>query len=167
MNTETENPRSPDANADGAKLMRIWHRLSPLPLGSLLFSRILGWIIPYTGSMGSVVEQIKPGHSRVRLPDRRRVRNHLNCVHAIALANLAELSTGLAMLSGLPAGYNGILVGIDIRYLKKARGQLIAECICQVPEFRERQEFDVNTEIRDLSGDVVTTATARWLVGPR
>ena len=88
-------------------------------------------MIPYTGSIKARIVRLQPGHAQVRLPDKRRVRNHLNSVHAIALANVAELSTGLAVLSGMPAGINGILIGLEVHYLKKARGELIAECRCE------------------------------------
>lgn len=95
------------------------------------------------------------------------MRNHLNSVHAIALANMAELSTGLAMISGLPTGVNAILVGLTVNYEKKARGELRAECVCSVPDTGIRQEVAIDTEIKDLAGDVVTRATATWLVGPK
>ncbi len=151
----------------GERMLSTWARLSPLPAGKWMFSRVLGFTIPYTGSTGAYVEHLEPGHARVRLKDRRRVRNHLRSVHAIALANVAELSTGLAVLSGMPPGYNGILIGLNVEYSKKARGELLAECQCTVPSFEERTEIPVQTTIKDASGDVVTTATARWLIGPQ
>ena len=136
-------------------------------MGKILFSRILGTIIPYTGSIKARVERLEPGHAIVVLPDRHRVRNHLDSVHAIALANVAELSTGLAMISGLPPGVNAILVGLNISYEKKARGELRAECKCSVPTGDIRQEVAIETEVKDKAGDVVTRATALWLVGPK
>ena len=108
-----------------------------------------------------------PGYAQVLLRDRRHVRNHLRSVHAIALANVAEYSTGLAVLSGMPGGFNGILVKLNVDYTKKARGDLLAECKTEVPEFKERTEVPVVSEIRDSSGDIVCTATAIWLIGPQ
>lgn len=100
------------------------------------------------------------------MKDRRRVRNHLNCVHAIALANLAEYTTGLATLSGMPEDARAILVGLNIRYESKARGLIVAECKAPVPASNERCEFDVSVTLRDTGGTTVATAEAHWLVGP-
>lgn len=151
----------------GERMLSTWAKLHRLPAGKWMFSRILGFTIPYTGSVSATVDHLVPGHARVHLADRRRVRNHLNSVHAIALANVAELSTGLAVLSGMPSGYNGILVGLTIEYTKKARGMLIIECQCTVPAFEQRTEIPVDTTITDESGEIVTKATARWLIGPQ
>lgn len=157
---------SGDSNPLSKRLLSTWAALAPLPLGKWMFGRLLGWMIPYTGSIRATVEHLEPGHSVVSLSDKRRVRNHLNCVHAIALANVAELSTGLAVLSGMPPGFNGILVGLEVEYVKKARGRVTAECQCVVPEFTSRAETIIDTTICDQAGEVVTTARARWLIGP-
>jgi acyl-coenzyme A thioesterase PaaI-like protein len=147
-------------------LRQVWGRLSPLPGGKWLFSRLLGWRAPYTGSMGATVTLLEPGHARVELPDRRRVRNHLDSIHAVALVNLAEVATGLAVLVGLPASMRGILTAFSITYHKKARGRLVAECRCAVPEVRASTDFDVEAIVTDTAGDVVARATARWRLGP-
>lgn len=151
----------------GVKMRNLWQRLSPLPGGKLLFSLLVGFVIPYTGSMRARVEQLQPGHAIVRLPDRRRVRNHLRSIHAIALANLAEFTTGLATLSGMPDTARAILVGLEIEYSKKARGDIISECITSIPVTDQRQEYKIEVILRDSTGDTVATAWARWLIGPQ
>ena len=148
-------------------MRNLWQSLSVLPGGKLLFSLIVGTVIPYTGSMRARVEQLKPGHAIVRLRDRRRVRNHLHSIHAIALANLAEFTTGLATLSGMPDSARAILVGLEIEYSKKARGDIISECITSIPVTDERLEYRVEVILRDSVGDTVATAWARWLIGPQ
>ncbi len=150
----------------GQLLRYRWDTLSALPGGKWLFSKALGLMVPYTGALGSIVQHLSPGHAVITLRDRRRVRNHLKSVHAIALANLLEVSTGLAVLSGMPDDARGILSGLEVNYLKKARGLLTAECHCDIPTTSSRQEYQITGEIRDSEGDVVATAIAHWLIGP-
>lgn len=147
-------------------LMTWWHRLSKLPGGRWMFSVFLGQLAPYTGTMGARVEELTPGYARWRLRDRRKVRNHLNSVHAVALMNLAEVASGTAMIAALPVGVRGIVTGLSMEYLKKARGTLIAECRCTIaPVTIERQE-SIEAIITDAEGDVVARATATWKLSP-
>jgi acyl-coenzyme A thioesterase PaaI-like protein len=150
----------------GARLRSMWTRLAPLPGGRWLFSRLLGLLVPYTASIGARVERFDPGHVVVSLRDRRRVRNHLRSVHAIALANVGELSTGLAVLGAMGPEVRGILTAIEVRYRKKARGPLRSEARCEVPAVEEPVEHVVEASISDEAGDVVATVEARWLLSP-
>jgi acyl-coenzyme A thioesterase PaaI-like protein len=147
-------------------VLALWRQLSPLPFGRELFMLAFGVMVPYSGALGARVESLEPGHVRVRLADRRAVRNHLNSVHAIALANLGEMASGLAMTTALPPGIRSIVTGLSIEFSKKARGVLIAESRVTVPDVTTDIEHDVRAEIRDAAGEVVATVTVRWRLGP-
>lgn len=148
-------------------MLRLWRTLSPLPAGRWIFSRLLAFKVPYTGTARPLVQELRPGYARVSMRDRRTVRNHLNSIHAIALANLAEVTSGLAMITGLPPEARSILTSFSIEYLKKARGTLVAECTTPVLDASTRAEHVIESIVRDATGEVVAKASARWLVGPR
>ena len=150
----------------GPELRRHWQRLAGIPGGKWLFSRLLGRFVPYTGTLGARIDVLEPGHCVVRLVDRRKLRNHLKSVHAMALANLGEMATGLALLNGLPDYTRGILAGFNVEYLKKARGRLVAECRCEIPDNNAEREVEVLCEISNTDNEVVTVARAQWLIGP-
>lgn len=151
-------------DAPGGAIALWWKRLSRLPFGRTLFSILIGRMAPYTGTMGARIQELGPGYSRWTLRDRRGVRNHLDSIHAVALVNLAEVASGTAMLTALPPGTRGIVTGLSMTYLKKARGTLTAECRCDVPEVNGQANYDVHAEIRDASGDVVARGTVNWLL---
>src|SRR6478672_9496677 len=111
-------PRS--ARLDGHRnLVRdAWNFLSGLPGGKILFSRLVGRMAPYTGSINATVTVLRAGYAEVQLHDRRGVRNHLDCIHAIALANLAELAGNVALMYSLPDDARFIVSGFDIEYMK-------------------------------------------------
>jgi acyl-coenzyme A thioesterase PaaI-like protein len=153
-------------DAPGARLSRLWRTLSPLPCGTWIFSRLLGFMVPYTGSIRPHVRVLEPGHARVEVRDRRAVRNHLRSVHAIALANLAEVTSGLAMLVGLPPNVRGIPTAISIQFQKKARGPLVGESSVSIPSVTGPVEHDVRASIRDGAGELVAEATVRWRLAP-
>lgn len=155
-----------DHSSNDGIIMTWWRRLSPQPAGAWLFSFALGRIAPYSGSIGARVEQLRPGYARVRLRDKRRVRNHLRSIHAVALINLGEIATGLAVLSTISSDMRGIVTRIEADYLKKARGELIAEAEFSLPaELDENTPCQVEAALRDTSGDTVTLVRASWLIG--
>ena len=150
----------------GRSLLALWHRAQRWPFGATIFSLLLGYRIPYTGALGSRVEELRPGYARVRVDERRGIRQHLGSIHAIALANLGEFTSGLAMTTGLPEGMRGIVVSLSIEYLKKARGRMRAESTVPATEAGVERDIDAQAVITDASGAVVAKVTARWRVGP-
>lgn len=156
--------------APGTRLLRLWSRLSRLPGGRALFSWMLARQVPYSGTLGARIEVLEPGRARITLRDRRRVRNHLGSIHAVALTNLGELAGGLATLTGIPAGIRGIVLRLETEYLTKARGRLEAEARWTAPEEGllgpdDTGETWVESTIRDREGQEVARVRALWRLG--
>jgi acyl-coenzyme A thioesterase PaaI-like protein len=159
----------PRPSLDGRRnLIRdAWNLLSGVPGGKALFSRMVGRAAPYTGSIGASVVALRPGFAQVELQDRKPIRNHLSSIHAVALANLAELCGNVALAYSLPDEARFIVSGMSLEYLKKARGTLTATSDCPIPPTAERREYEVPVSIRDAKGDEVARAVLRSLVGPK
>ncbi len=149
------------------RIRKAWDKMSGYPGGKLIFSKMVGRMAPYTGTIDARVQEVEAGYAKVTLRDRKAVRNHLRCVHAIALANLGEVTTGLATLMGLPDNARGIPTGLSVQYLKKARGTLTAEARIDTPdEVTDSFDLDVVADIRNPEGETVCRVTAHWRVGP-
>lgn len=148
------------------EILRWWDRLQHFPAGGWLFSFFLGRYAPYSGSISPRVEALSRGHASVSIRDQKKVRNHLKSIHAIALINLGEIATGLAVLTTITDNMRGIVLGLEAEYLKKARGKLIAKARFELPgEIDDQTPVRVTAELLDQSGDVVTRVHATWLLG--
>jgi len=147
----------------GGRLLSLWQRWGETAFGRRLYSMMLGRMAPYSGSIRPLVLQLEPGYARISLRDRRCLRNHLHSIHAIALANLGELASGLAMLAALPDDVKAIVTRLEIEYLKKARGRLLAEGRAEPPGMiTEPVTHIVHAQISDAAGDIVARLNVHW-----
>ena len=164
----TNSASSNNQKAPEQRLLKMWRRYGKTTVGRQLFSIILGRTAPYSGSIGALVNHLEPGVAEVSLKDRKKLRNHLNSIHAIALANLGELASGLAMISAIPPETRAIVVDLKIKYIKKARGQLFASGSAAPPEIITQPLDSVAlAEIKDSEGDIVATVNVLWRLSPK
>ncbi len=145
-----------------------WNRLKNVPFfGKSLFTWAIWLKIPYTGSVRPHILELEKGYAKTLLKDRRSIRNHLKSVHAAALMNFAELTSGIAFICALPDDAKGIVTHFEMTYKKKARGTLTGECRCEIPAVMEAKEYKVQAILRDASQDVVAIGEATWKVSPK
>src|SRR4051812_22626770 len=102
----------------------MWRRLSAMPGGKWIFSRLVCWRAPYFASIHPRFEELRSGYCEVHIKKRRAVLNHIGTVHAIAICNMAELAAGTMMEVTLPASQRWIPKGMTTEYLKKAETNL-------------------------------------------
>ena len=162
MTTNHTNPA--DRAKKGLNIRLWWARCEGTRVGRWLFSVIVGLGARYTGSIGARVQSVDDGGSVVTMRDRPKVRNHLKSVHAIALMNLGELSTGLATLFKLGHRGRGIIKGLRMEYTKKARGTITAHCSAEVPETAGQHDVTVEGILTDAQGDEVARCFATWRI---
>ena len=156
-----------ESGQEGRNIVRaLWDRLASVPGGSWIFSKAIGTFIRYTGTVRAHVVELRAGHARVEMADRPAVRNHLQSVHAVALANLAELTGNIALSYSMPDDARFIVTGLAMRYHKKARGTITGVCESPVPPTSERAEYEFEVLLKDADGVIVATASLATLVGP-
>jgi acyl-coenzyme A thioesterase PaaI-like protein len=146
----------------------LFGRLGGNAPGRWLFSRIICWRAPYFASIAPRIEALAPGRCVVRVRDRRRVRNHLGSVHAIAMCNAAELAAGLATDATIDAMHRWIPRAMQVNYLKVARGTLTATA--SVPPIATNEtasECPVAVDVRDAAGEPVFSAVVSMWITPR
>jgi acyl-coenzyme A thioesterase PaaI-like protein len=146
-------------------IYQYWQKLEGHAAGRWLFNRLIPFINPYTGSLKANVLDLRKGYVKTELKDRRGIRNHLNSIHAIALTNLGEFTSGLALITQFTENMRGIPVEIKINFLKKARGRLTAECTTSLPIFNDSIEHKVMAIIKDAEGDDVANVIVIWKLG--
>lgn len=146
------------------QLSKAWKFLSKLPAGKRLFTRVIGFAVPYTSTLkGVCITRFEAGHVELTLPSKRVTRNHMGDAHALALANVAEMSSGLSLLLQIPEGVKATISGIRTEYLKRAQGTLRAVPIDVVfPDFEEKTQHEILSEIRNSKDEVVCKVYCTW-----
>jgi acyl-coenzyme A thioesterase PaaI-like protein len=157
----------PSIERNGNFIRDTWDRMAAIPGGKLVFSRLVGVAAPYTGSMGARIVDLGRGFARTELSDRRKVRNHLDCIHAVALANLIELTGNVAVAYTLPDDARFIVAGMSIDYLKKARGTITGHATCPLFRDNNKAEHEIVVTLTDRKGEEVARGRLRTLVGPK
>lgn len=88
----------------------------------LLLSLALRFMVPFNRGHAFRIEEISHRHLVVKAPYRRRNLNHVKGIHACALATIAEISSGLFLLSRLDAKrYRIILSRLELDYTYQAK----------------------------------------------
>src|SRR3569833_4636304 len=157
----------PIPNHDGGRnlIRQAWDLLSVMPGGKLVFSRLIGRMAPYSGTIAARVTVLRPGYSEATMADRRPVRNHLDCIRALALVTHAEIAGNVALFYSMPDDARFIVSGIDIEYLKKARGTITAIGESPIPRTNARAPYDISVTLRDAKGEEVARVLLFCLVG--
>jgi acyl-coenzyme A thioesterase PaaI-like protein len=151
----------------GQKLLRHWECFQKIPLiGKALYSLYLSLLVPYSGSVRPRVLVFQKGKVELLLRDHPDFRNHLKSVHAIALSNIAELASGLAVISSLPPGARSIVTRLEIDYYKKSRGDIRAVSEFAWPEGESSKSTTLIAvaHLYDSRGDQVSQMKAHWRI---
>lgn len=146
-----------------------YHFFSALPLGVSLFSTLVGAFAPYSASVNPKVRRMQKSDKDITVvatfEDRPWLRNPFQSVHAVALTNIGECASGVAIVSILQdrrfRGVKGIPVRIDTEYFKKGRGRMTATAVVGFADLKEGiSKFQTN--VTDEKGELIATCHVTW-----
>ena len=109
-------------------LIRIVGKFDFLPpnLRSTVISKIFGRVVPLVGTAGLPYDELTPERVVVSIRNRRPVQNHIDGVHAAALALLAETATGFVVGMNLPDDKLPLIKSLKVDYQKRTKGDMRA-----------------------------------------
>ncbi|MGB0834228.1 MAG: hotdog fold domain-containing protein [Psychrobium sp.] len=114
------------------KILKLYERVSNWPVGQWLFSRMIGFKVPYFNSIDSRIITLKANHCECVIKKKRSVHNHIKTVHAIAVCNGLELAMGMMAEASIPKHLRWLPKGMDVNYVAKAGTDI--RCVAKVPE---------------------------------
>ncbi|MFM8950858.1 MAG: DUF4442 domain-containing protein, partial [Bacteroidota bacterium] len=93
-----------------------------------ILSRILSFAVPFNSPHRLRIKELDRGYAKVRLPFIRSNRNHVNSVHACALATLCEFTCGISIMTLLSSDqYRIVLKSLQMEYQYRGRGAVFCE----------------------------------------
>ncbi len=147
--------------------LRLWTRLNGTAFGRWVFTRIICFRAPYFSSISPLFVTLEPGHAVVTMCKRRKVKNHIGTIHAIAMANLCEIAAGVLTEVSIPEDMRWIPKGMNIQYLGKAATRISATAELPAVRSGEKQDAVVSVDVRDTGGTIVVHADITMYVTPR
>ena len=153
--------KTKDNNIKMQKTLKLYQSLTRLPLGKIIFSRMLCFMTPYFSSIKPSIKKLEMNRCVVFMKKRRAVTNHLKTVHAIAMCNMAELAGGLMTEVSLPQGKRWIPSGMTVKYLKKAKTNLTAIAYGNELDWNRDGEVEVPVRITDDNNELVFSAAIK------
>jgi len=144
----------------------------PSPLRARLRSLVMGRAVPFVGTAGLEIEELTPRRAVVRVPNRRRVQNHLHTVHAAAMALLAETASGFVVGMNVPDGRVPVVKSMHVDFLKRAQGAMravaeLSDAQVAAIEREEKGELAVPVVVTDGEGKQPIECTLVWAWTPK
>ncbi|MDY6942777.1 MAG: hotdog fold domain-containing protein [Pseudomonadota bacterium] len=147
--------------------IRWFRRIQRIPFHNALIVFGLKLAAPYSANIRPRILKAEPCSMEIAMKKRRAVTNHMRTVHAVAMANLVELTASACVQMSIPRSARWIPSGLNIRYLKKARSDLRAVCRFDPPDWQTKQDIEIPVDVFDTEGDKVVAATLLMRIGPK
>lgn len=163
------------------------HFTNRLRRADRILRRFPGWVrraaitfgfrytVPFFGAARAHIEEVSDLEVVVRVADRRQVRNHVEGVHAVAMALSAETATGLLVAMNLQDRVVPLLVRMNIHYVHRSNGDLTARAHitpaqAETLQSTHRGQMTIAVEVTDEAGAMPIECEMVWAwrqLGPK
>jgi hypothetical protein len=145
----------------------IYNRLSPLETynylnkrycSKMIFNIIIKLSSPYSGSINPNIKYFDNTRCICYIIDKRSIHNPFKSIHALALANLGELTSGLDVMEMLKSiNKRGIVTKIKSEYYKKACGKITS--YCDINHFKDNKIVSL---LYNTNNELVCKVVCYW-----
>ena len=136
----------------------------------------LKWMIPFNAPHRFKITKVTSDSISITAPYIRRNKNHVNGIHACALATLCEYSCGLTLVRVFnPKTYRVILKELKVNYQYQAKDtvtasySLAADTISAIQKTLNKEDAALYTcivNIIDAQGNAICTGEVTWQIKP-
>ena len=145
------------------KTLATYKKFENLPLGKKIFSIIVGRRAPYFSTISPLITHLEPHHCVCFIKKRKKVENHIQTVHVIAICNGLEMAMGVMAEASIPKHLRWIPKGMTLDYTAKAGSDI--RCVAKVnPEDWQPGDLLVEVTAYDEQDIVVVKGTIKlWI----
>lgn len=121
-------------------------------------NKVMGRAVPFTGTAGLDFAHMAPERVEVAVANVRRVQNHIQGVHAAAMALLAETATGMVVGMNVRDDCLPLAKTMRIDFKRRAQGAMravatLSDAQRQLMQQSDKGEVSVPVLVSDESGE--------------
>lgn len=145
---------------------------APKPLQHWLRDRSIGRAVPMIGTAGIKFEKMTCEEVILNLPNRKKVQNHIQQIHAAASVLLAESASGMIVGMNIPDDKLPLMKSLSSKFIKRSQGAQIAIAALttqQIEQIRttDKGEVNVSVQLLDSTGSEVVITEMIWAWIPK
>lgn len=137
-----------------------------------LLNKVILYKIPFNYPHKFKIVKLTEQSVEIKVPYIKRNKNHLNGIHACAMATAVEMCSGILLLHNLGEDkYRLILKNLNVDYLYQAKKPAIATFSISEEEINsiaenfknsDKQDVDCSISVKDSEGNLLANGKAIW-----
>ncbi len=151
------------------RLSKIVLKLNKFPL---LINYILRYSIPFTGTANLKFEKVTNNQVIASLKNKRKVKNHINQIHAVAMILLAESASGIVFGMNVKESSLPLCKSLNSKFVKRSNGAMKATASLTDEQINfiqstDKGEINVPVIITDESNNEPVICEVVWAWIPK